>query len=212
MKYELFNFNGDRVGDFDVDSQVFDVSGVEHAIWQTTRAQLATRRSGTHSSLRRSEVRGGGRKPYRQKGTGRARQGSTRSPQFVGGGGVFTPKPRSHAQRVSKKARALALCGVLSDCIRDKKLFVIDRPIDKPIAIADVLSFLKKVGLSSMVLVADTDSRDPNASLRIGNLQQVKVLPYDHVNLYDVLKYRGLVLSVEALKRLQDDLKRTMAS
>lgn len=202
---KVFDLSGKDVGQVAVEADLFPSTGLDHVVWQVVRAQLAGRRAGTHSSLRRSEVRGGGKKPYKQKGTGRARQGSTRSPQFVGGGGVFTPKPRDYAQRVTKKMRALALARVLSSCIDENRLVVLDGALDKPIAAVQMLALLEKAGLSSAVVVADEH-------VRLGNVRQVKVVSPQSINVYDIVRYKGLVLSVEALRQLQADIKKTVSA
>src|SRR5580765_6825741 len=117
-KLDIMNLDGQKVGDIELDDSVFGVELKEHLLWEVVKQQLAGRRAGTHSTLRRDEVSGGGKKPFRQKGTGRARQGSSRAPQFVGGGKVFTPKPRDYSYNVPKKVRQAALRSVLSLRVR----------------------------------------------------------------------------------------------
>ena len=120
--FDVLNLQGQKVGKFELSDDVFGVETKEHLLWEVVKQQRASVRAGTHSTLRRDEVRGGGRKPYKQKGTGQARQGSTRSPNFVGGGKVFGPKPRDYSYDVPKKVKKAALCGALSLRARENKI------------------------------------------------------------------------------------------
>src|ERR1700756_1782224 len=124
---EVKNLDGKSVGKVDLDDSVFGVEVNEHLLWEVVKAQRAKQRAGTHSTLRRDEVRGGGKKPYKQKGTGNARQGSTRAPHFVGGGKVFGPHPRDYEYTVPKKARRAALASALSLRAQESKLVVVDK-------------------------------------------------------------------------------------
>src|SRR4051812_44614450 len=133
MKAEVKNLEGKVVGEIDLGDGVFGVEVKEHLLWEVVKAQQAAKRQGTHSTLRRDEVRGGGKKPYKQKGTGNARQGSTRAPHFVGGGSVFGPKPRDYEYPVPKKVRQSALRSALSLKARDAKLLILDAfQLDSP--------------------------------------------------------------------------------
>src|SRR5262244_1064932 len=126
LNVEVKSLDGKKVGSVDLDPSIFGVDVNEHLLWEVVKAQRAKRRAGTHSTKRRSEVRGGGKKPYKQKGTGRARQGSIRAPQFVGGGKVFTPKPRDYGYTVPKQVMAAALRAALSLRAKEAKLVVVD--------------------------------------------------------------------------------------
>src|SRR6476619_8615372 len=126
-KIEVKNLDGAKVGDIDLDDSVFGVEVNEHLLWEVVKAQRAKRRAGTASTKRRDEVRGGGKKPYKQKGTGNARQGSTRAPHYVGGGKVFTPKPRDYSYSMPKKALAGALRSALSLRAKESKIIVVDK-------------------------------------------------------------------------------------
>src|SRR5256714_13621959 len=125
MKLDVKNLDGKVVGDIELSDDVFGVEVKEHLLWEVVKAQRAKKRAGTHSTLRRDEVRGGGKKPYKQKGTGNARQGSTRAPNFVGGGKVFTPKPRDYEYSLPKKVMAGALRSALSLRVKESKLVVV---------------------------------------------------------------------------------------
>src|SRR5262244_208430 len=126
LNVEVKSLDGKKVGSVDLDPSIFGVDVNEHLLWEVVKAQQAKKRAGTHSTLRRDEVRGGGKKPYKQKGTGNARQGSTRSPQFVGGGTVWGPQPRDYSYTVPKKVKRAALASALSLRAQEKKLVIVD--------------------------------------------------------------------------------------
>lgn len=180
-------------------AEIFDVQVNIPLIHQVVVAQLAAARQGTHSTKTRGEVRGGGRKPYRQKGTGRARQGSTRAPQFAGGGVVHGPQPRDYAQRTPKKMKAAALRGALSDRARHDRIHVIDSLVtaDAPSA-KDAATLLAGLTERKNLLVVLT--RDDEVSLKsVRNLANVHVLVADQLNTYDVLCADDIVFTQAAL-------------
>ena len=180
-------------------AEIFDVQVNVPLIHQVVVAQLAAARQGTHSTKTRGEVRGGGRKPYRQKGTGRARQGSTRAPQFAGGGVVHGPQPRDYAQRTPKKMKAAALRGALSDRARHDRIHVIDSLVtaDAPSA-KDAAALLAGLTERKNLLVVLT--RDDEVSLKsVRNLANVHVLVADQLNTYDVLCADDIVFTQAAL-------------
>src|ERR1700756_4925565 len=145
---EVKNLDGKSVGKVDLDDSVFGVEVNEHLLWEVVKAQRAKQRAGTHSTLRRDEVRGGGKKPYKQKGTGNARQGSSRAPHFVGGGSVFGPKPRDYAYPVPKKVRAGALRSALSLRAKEAKLVIVDEFKLAAIKTKPAAQALKALGVS----------------------------------------------------------------
>ena len=173
--------------DVELPVDVFDVQVNIPLIHQVVVAQLAAARQGTHSTKRRGEVSGGGRKPYRQKGTGRARQGSTRAPQFVGGGIVHGPKPRDYSQRTPKKMIAAALRGALSDRVRSGRVHVIDSLVTggKP-STKDAVATLQQLTTRPRVLVV-VDREDTVTPLSLRNVDNLVLLPFDQLNAYDVL-------------------------
>jgi large subunit ribosomal protein L4 len=180
-------------------AEIFDVQVNVPLIHQVVVAQLAAARQGTHSTKTRGEVRGGGRKPYRQKGTGRARQGSTRAPQFAGGGTVHGPQPRDYAQRTPKKMKAAALRGALSDRARHGRIHVVDSLVtgDAPSA-KDALALLSGLTERKNLLVVLT--RDDEVSFKsVRNLADVHVLVADQLNTYDVLCADDVVFTQAAL-------------
>jgi large subunit ribosomal protein L4 len=184
---DLIGLDGNKAGTVELPGQIFDVQVNIPLIHQVVVAQLAAARQGTHSTKRRGEVRGGGRKPYRQKGTGRARQGSTRAPQFVGGGVVHGPKPRDYSQRTPKKMKAAALRGALSDRARNARIHVVvglldgDAPSTK--SAVGILSGLS--GRKHVLVVAQRSDELTWQSLR--NATTVHLLAPDQLNTYDVL-------------------------
>lgn len=199
QKIDVLSVDGKKTGSVELPGGLFDVQANVPLMHQVVVAQQAAARQGTHSTKTRGEVRGGGRKPWRQKGTGRARQGSSRAPQFTGGGVVFGPHPRSYAQRTPKKMIAAALRGALSDRNRDGRLFVIDSFAagDAPSTKAAVKA-LASVGEYKRYLVA-LERSDSLGWLSLRNIPGVHVLAYDQLNAYDVLMSDAVVFTKAAL-------------
>jgi large subunit ribosomal protein L4 len=196
---DVLDATGGKAGTVDLPAELFDVTANIPLIHQVVVAQLAAARQGTHAVKGRGEVRGGGKKPYRQKGTGRARQGSTRAPQYVGGGTVHGPQPRSYAQRTPKKMIAAALRGALSDRARDGRVYVIQElvPGDVP-STKTALAAIKSVASTDKVLVVL--HRDEDLSwLSLRNVVTVHALAVDQLNTYDVLVNDEVVFSEAAL-------------
>src|SRR5262245_6412829 len=181
-KIEVKNLDGKKVGDMPLDDSVFAAEINEHLLWEVVKLQRAKRRAGTHSTLRRDEVRGGGKKPYKQKGTGNARQGSTRAPQFVGGGKVFTPKPRDYSYTMPKKAMAKALSSALSLRAKEAKLVVLDAFNLDAVKTKTVEKALKTFGAKS-ALIVDAENDRLHRSTR--NLTAAKYLRPEGLNVYD---------------------------
>ncbi len=208
-KLQVKNTTGDSVGEIELDDAVFGADVHEHLLWETVKWQLAKRRQGTHSVKRRSEVRGTKKKPYKQKGTGRARQGSTQSPIWVGGGSVFGPKPRSYAYTMPKKAKKKALRSALSLRVRENKFIVLDT---FPVAdgrTRNVVAALAALGAAqptSKVLIVDSTD---NAELVRGtrNLPASKWLAPEGLNVYDVLKHETLVMTSATAKLVEERLR-----
>jgi large subunit ribosomal protein L4 len=196
----VLDVKGATSGTAELPAELFDVSANIPLIHQVVTAQLAAARQGTHATKSRGEVRGGGRKPYRQKGTGRARQGSKRAPQFVGGGVVHGPQPRSYAQRTPKKMITAALRGALSDRARDGRVHVISELVsgDAPSTKA-ALAALDAVTTSGKVLVVIHRDEDL-AWLSLRNVVRVHVIVMDQLNAYDVLVNEEVVFTAAALQ------------
>ncbi len=208
-KLEVKNIKGDTVGEIELDDAVFATEVHEHLLWETVKWQRAKRRSGTHSVKRRGEVRGSKIKPYRQKGTGRARQGNRRAPHWVGGGSAFGPKPRSYAYTMPKKARKKALRSALSLRVKEQKFIVLDEfPVEdgKTRRVAGALAALGAPQPDSKVLIVDSDA---NTGLRRGsqNLRSSKWLSPAGLNVYDVLNHQTLVMTSATAKALEASLR-----
>jgi large subunit ribosomal protein L4 len=203
------NIAGKKVGDIELDDAVFGTEVHEHLLWETVKWQLAKRRSGTHSTKRRDEVSGSGKKPFKQKGTGRARQGSHRSPQWVGGGSVFGPKPRDHEYSIPKKVRRQALCSALSLRAREDKLVVVDAfPVKggKTGQLAQALTALGADRRAPSALIVDvTENGDLKRGAR--NLAASKWLAPEGINVYDVLVHDQIIMTMASAKLVEQALK-----
>ena len=196
------NIRGESVGNIELDDSIFGIEVNKHAVHMAVVQYLANQRQGTKSTKTRSEVRGGGRKPWRQKGTGRARQGSTRSPQWTGGGVVFAPKPRNFSFKLNKKLKRLALKSVLSDKVLQEKLVVLDSlelPEIKTKAMAGVCESLK-VEKALFVM----DGSNTNVMLSARNIPSIKTAGVNTINVYDIVKYDSLVITKDAVAKMQE--------
>lgn len=202
-KIQMVNMQGEPVGDIDLKEEIFDIEANEHAVYLVVKNILANKRQGTKSAKTRAEVRGGGRKPWRQKGTGRARQGSIRSPQFKGGGVVFAPKPRDYSYTTPKKVRRLALKSVLTTKLKDNEIIVVDEiKVNEPKTKA-FNEFLKAIKADKKALIV-TDGKDENVVRSARNIEGVHTSMAQNINVYDLLKYNSLVLSKDALNVVQE--------
>jgi len=191
--------------DFELEEGIFGATVNADLLYRTVRAQLLNRRQGTSSTKSRGEVRGGGRKPWRQKGTGRARAGSRRSPLWVGGGVTFGPKPRTYHVKLTKKMRRQALISALSDRANEGKVVLVDRMTFEEPRTKAALALLDRLEMSTSTLVvvgADEYNRPVRKSF--SNLAQTKCLACSGLNVYDVLRHEGLILTLEALEELKD--------
>jgi large subunit ribosomal protein L4 len=197
----MFDQKGASVGEVELPEQVFGLRPNENAMFDAVLMQQASHRRGTAKTKTRSEVRGGGRKPYKQKGTGNARQGSTRSPILVGGGSAWGPKPRSFEYRIPKKVRELALKSALSQAQRDGKIFVVKEFQFKTPKTGTVIKLMDhwKVG---KLLVVDTGNENLHLSVR--NLKNAKYLEAEGLNVRDLLKYENVVMTSAALLKIQE--------
>jgi large subunit ribosomal protein L4 len=196
------NIRGESVGNIDLDDALFGVEINKHAVHMAVIQYLANKRQGNKSAKTRAEVRGGGRKPWRQKGTGRARQGSIRSPQWTGGGVVFAPKPRDFSFKLNKKLKRLALKSVLTDKVQNEKLVVLDSlelPEIKTKVMAGVCTSLK---LDTALIVMDGSNDNVVASAR--NIPSIKTAGVNTINVYDILHYDNLVLTKDAVLKMQE--------
>jgi len=194
---DLFNSAREKVGTVDLDDSIFAAEVKEHLFHMVVRYQLAARRQGTHATKRRAEVSGGGRKPWKQKGTGRARQGSTRAPHWRGGGVVFGPQPRSHAFSLNKKVRRAALRSALSRRQGEGSLYVLDGVALPEVKTRHFAQFMKAFAFESLLVVVA--SEDANLSRAARNIPGVTVLPVAGLNVYDVLRHRNIALTAPSI-------------
>jgi len=202
LKLKLKNVNGQVVGDIDVRDDVFGVPMNTALVHQVMVGQRANARQGTASTKTRAEVSGGGAKPRPQKHTGRARQGSTRSPQWKGGGVVFGPKPRSFRQRTPKRMKRGSLVVMLSDKARQNELVVLDAlTLDQP-KTKEMVSMLEAIGVGSRILLV-ADGADTEALRSARNIPRLKTLPAALLNTVDLLNHRNLVMTQEAVRKAE---------
>lgn len=203
---DVYNLNREKVSEIELSDAVFGAQVKEHLFWEVVKNQLANRRAGTVKTKTRAEVRGTGAKPYRQKGTGRARQGTTRSPHHVGGSVAHGPKPRDYSYTVPKKVRRAALCSALSLKAQDSKLVVLDELALPEIKTKGLKEILDRFELTK-ALIVDLDNENLKLSCR--NLKGFQVLPPIGVNVYDLLRFEELVLTSRAAKALEERLTAT---
>jgi large subunit ribosomal protein L4 len=197
---DVYNINKEKVSQIEVDESIFGAEIKEHLFYEIIRAQLANRRSGTASTKTKGEVSGGGRKPWKQKGTGRARSGSSRSPVWRGGGISFGPKPRDYSYQVPKKVKRTALCSALTKKLKEEKLLILDKFELSAIKTKAFKNIMAKLA-DSRTLIIDDENR--NLSLSARNMPNVKVLPPQGLNLYDILYYDGLLITLPSLEKIQ---------
>ena len=200
---DVYNVKREKISQVEVNDKVFAAEIKEHLFHEVIRMQLNKRRAGTHSTKTRAEVRGGGKKPWRQKGTGRARAGTSSSPIWRGGGVAFGPKPRSHEIKVSKKVRRAAMCSALTQKVQQEKLLVLDAIEMSEIKTAAFVAMLDNLKAGKALIIADADH---NLQLSSRNVSHVKVLPPEGLNLFDVLKYDELYITQTSLKTIERSL------
>ena len=200
---KLYDMKANIVGDLKLADALFGAEYNEAVIHQAVVTRLCNERQGTKSTLTRSEVRGGGAKPWRQKGTGRARQGSIRSPQFVKGGVVFAPKSRDFSKKMNAKAKEVALFSALSQKIRDDEVIFIDEIKVAEAKTKEMAAFLKAFKLEKSVLVV-MDNSDEAVLRACANLATVSTLPVSQLNTYDVVKNAKIVISKNAIKQIEE--------
>ena len=203
LKTNVYNMSGKLVGEIELPEAVFGIEPNEAAVHDAVKNHLANKRQGTQSALTRAEVSGGGRKPWRQKGTGRARQGSTRAPQWTHGGIVFAPKPRDYSYTLNKKAKRLALKSVLSAKASEQAVVVIDEIKMEAPKTKEFAAFLKAVGCTSKTLVV-TAAADQNVVRSGRNIAGCEVTFANLLNTYDVLHADKLVVDQAALQKIQE--------
>ena len=201
-KVSVYNIEGSQVGEIELNDSVFGVEVNEHLVHMAVVAQLAAKRQGTQSAKTRSEVSGGGKKPWRQKGTGHARQGSTRAPQWTGGGVVFAPKPRTYTMKMNKKERRLALKSALTSRVNENKLIVLDSLNLDEIKTKKFKAVMDNLKVSkALVVMAE---KNENVVLSARNVPDVKTTLTNAINVYDILKYDTMVVTKDAVNAIQE--------
>ena len=202
-KVDVYDIKGKKVSDVELAENIFGIEPNEAIVHSVLVNYLANQRQGTQSTKTRAEVRGGGKKPWRQKGTGRARQGSIRAPQWVKGGIALGPKPRSYKYTVNKKERRLAIKSLLSSKVLENELTVVDKLELKEIktkTMVKALSDLKVEG-KTLIILAD---KNENVQLSSRNIKGVKTIVLNTINVYDLLKYKKLVITLDTVKKLEE--------
>ena len=198
----VLNMEGNEVGTIELNDAVFGVEINEHLVHLAVVRQLANKRQGTQKAKTRSEVRGGGRKPWRQKGTGHARQGSIRAPQWTGGGVVFAPVPRDYSVKMNRKERLAALKSALTAKVQDNKLIVVDDLKFEAIKTKDMLNVLNNLKAEKALVV--TPAVDQNVVLSARNIPEVQTATVNTINVYDVMKHKTLVLTKDAVASIEE--------
>ena len=201
-KVSVYNMEGKEVGTMDLNDSIFAVEINEHLVHMAVVQQLANNRQGTQKAKTRSEVSGGGRKPWRQKGTGHARQGSTRSPQWTGGGVVFAPTPRDYSFKLNKKEKRAALKSALTSVVNENKFIVVDEFKLDSIKTKDFAKVLTNLNVEKALVVLD--SNDKNVVMSAKNIPTVKTALTNTINVYDILKYNTVVVTKAAVDQIQE--------
>ena len=205
-KIDIKDLTGAVTGSIELSDEIFGIEPNEVAMSTVVRNQLANKRQGTQKTKTRSEVSGGGKRPYRQKGTGRARHGSERSAQYVGGGIIFGPNPRSYSYTVPKKIKRLALKSALSSKVADQKLIVLENMDLDEVKTATVAKALKAIGASNSSLIV-LEGINKNAELSARNIKDVKTALVNTINVMDILKYDSFVATKAAVEKIEEVYK-----
>ena len=198
----VYNMEGKEVGKLDLNDAVFGVEVNEHLVHMAVLQQLANNRQGTQKAKTRSEVRGGGRKPWRQKGTGHARQGSTRAPQWTGGGVVFAPVPRDYSFKINKKEKRAALKSALTSRVQENKLIVVDELKLDEIKTKQFAQVMKNLNVEKALVVINEN--DQNIVMSAKNIPTVKVAQTNTINVFDILKYSTVVVTKDAVATIEE--------
>ena len=202
-KIDVYNIEGKKVSDVELKEEIFGIEPNEDIVHSVLVNYLANQRQGTQSTKTRSEVSGGGKKPWRQKGTGRARQGSIRAPHWVGGGIALGPKPRSYKYRVNKKERRLAIKSVLSSKVLENELVVVDAIDFKEIKTKNMVNALTNLKVEGKTLIL-LPEKNENIQKSARNIEGVKTSLVNTINVYDLLKYTNLVITLDTVKKLEE--------
>ena len=202
-KVDVYDIKGKKISDVDLNEKVFGIEPNENIVHEVLVNYLANQRQGTQSTKTRAEVSGGGRKPWRQKGTGRARQGSIRAPQWIKGGIALGPKPRSYRYTINKKEKQLAIRSVLSSKVLEKELTVVDKLELKEIKTKSMVKAFTDLKLTGKTLVV-LPEKNLNVQASTNNIEGAKTILVNEINVYDLLKYTNLVLPLDTVKKLEE--------
>ena len=202
-KVSVYNIEGNQVGEMELNDAIFGVEVNNHLVHMAVVNHLAAKRQGTQSAKTRSDVSGGGKKPWRQKGTGRARVGSIRSPLWVGGGTVFGPTPRSHAKGMNRKARQLAVKSALSEKLRANEIIVLDKIGFEAPKTKEAIKMLAAFNVEGKALIIDGDSDCMNVILSARNIPGVKAIAPSGLNIYDIVHYTKLFITKSAVEKIE---------
>jgi large subunit ribosomal protein L4 len=202
-KVKVFKQDGSPAGDMTLSDEVFGIEPNEYAVYEAVKNHLANRRQGTQSAKTRSDVRGGGRKPFRQKGTGRARQGSRVSPNHVGGGVVFAPKPRDYSYKIPKKVKRLAMKSILSSKVQDGEMIVVDGLSFSEPKTKDMVAFLAGVSAEKKALIV-TVGKDDNVVRSASNIPGVATTHTGSLSVYDIIDHISFIVTKDAVKKIEE--------
>lgn len=202
-KVDVFNISGDKVGDIELNDAVFGIEPNKHVMYEYVKCYLANQRQGTQSAKTRSEVRGGGRKPFRQKGTGNARQGSIRAPHYVGGGIAFAPKPRDYSYRIPKKVKKLAFKSALSSKVLSESIIVVDSMDAVTPKTKDMIKVLSALNTKNTSVVV-TGNKNDNMVKASKNIKGVTPSYIGELNAYQVIRAKSLVITKEAIQKIEE--------
>ncbi len=202
-KVNVYNMQGEQVEQIELDESVFGIEVNQHVVYEVVKNHLANKRQGTQSTKTRAEVRGGGRKPWRQKGTGRARAGSTRSPIWTGGGVIFAPKPRDYSYKVPKKIKRLAMKSALTSKVLENEIIIVDElSLDAP-KTKDMVNVLNKLSADRKALIV-TLNPEGNLIKSANNIPNVQTTVVGNLNVYEILKYNSLIITKEAVRKVEE--------
>jgi len=202
-KVALYDITGSQIGDVELSNDIFGVEVNTHVMYEAVKNYLANQRQGTQSAKTRAEVRGGGRKPWRQKGTGRARQGSIRAPQWKGGGVVFAPKPRDYSYKLPKKIKRLALKSALTSKVNDQEIIVLDSLVLEQAKTKEMVKVLKNLNANKKTLIVIPE-RDEAVVRAAANIEGVKTAYVNTINVYDILNCDSFVITKEAVNKVEE--------
>ena len=202
-KVNVLNVLGEEIDEIELSDEVFGVDINERAVHEVVKSQLASRRQGTQSAKTRTEVRGGGRKPWRQKGTGRARLGSIRAPHWVGGGVTFAPKPRDYSYKVPKKVRRLAMKSALTSKVTNNEMIVLDELTLETPKTKEMVKILENVNADNKALIV-MDEKNDNIVKSAKNIPNVETILLDTLNVYEILNYDSFIITKAAVKKVEE--------